>query len=98
MSAPIGCVTNCCPEAQDINVPGPTGETGAAGKNGADGVSSFTVSTADATFNDSVASVAVAVANNTMFAVGQTLFGADPAGGTDHGTFEVIALTGSTSV
>lgn len=96
MSAVSDC--NCaCPTPEVVLIPGSAGTNG-TGTNGTDGLSSFSLLTADATFADAVATVQVSVASNAMFVLGQTLAGADPSGGTDHGTFEVISLTGTTLV
>lgn len=91
---------DCCAPCQPVvtNVPGTAGSDGAAGAAGADGLSVFTLSTANATFADAVATVQVAVVSNAMFVIGQTIFGADPSGGTDHGTFELIDKTGTTAM
>lgn len=93
-------LTDCCACETPVvtNVPGVEGDAGADGADGADGLSSFTLLTADATFANDVDTVQVSVADNQMFVVGMTVFGADPSPGTDHGTFEVISLTGTTAV
>lgn len=93
--------TNCacpCPDPTVTEIPGAPGEDGAAGADGANGVNIYTLLTADAIFADAVATVQVSVAINTAYVVGQTVFAADPSPGTDHGTFEVISLTGTTVI
>lgn len=93
--------TNCdcaCPDPTVTEVPGAAGEAGAAGADGTNGVNCYTLLTADAIFADAVATVQVSVALNSAFVVGQTVFAADPSPGTDHGTFEVISLTGTTVI
>jgi hypothetical protein len=97
MSAASG---DCCACETPVvtEIPGSPGTDGAAGAAGVDGLSVFTLSTADATFADAVATVQVSVTSNAMFVIGQTIFGADPTGGTDHGTFELINKTGTTAI
>lgn len=97
MSAASDC-SCACPTPEVVEIPGAAGEPGAAGAAGADGVSVFTLTSADAVFADAVATVQVTVASNAMFVLGQTVAGADPSPGTDHGTFEVMSLTGTTVV
>lgn len=97
MSAAGSC--DCaCPTPEIVQVPGVSGAAGAAGAEGSPGIGPFTLLTDDATFADAVATVQVDVALNTGFAIGQTVFAADPSGGTDHGTFEVISKTGTTVI
>jgi len=97
MSATANCACPC-PTPEVVEVPGGPGENGAPGAAGTNGVSVFTVTTGDAVFANAIDTVQVSVENNVMFAIGQTVFGADPTGGTDHGTFEVISLTGTTVI
>lgn len=97
MSAATDC--NCaCPTPEVVEVPGVQGDAGQNGSDGADGLSVFTLLDSDPVFVDAIATVNATVADNQMFAVGQTVFGADPSPGTDHGTFEVMSLTGTTGI
>lgn len=90
--------TDCCtcvtPTVTEI--PGSPGEPGAAGTNGTDGTSCFTFVAEDFAVANTVDTISITVADNQGFVVGQTVFAADPSPGTDHGTFEVISLTGTT--
>ena len=98
MSAASDCACNCV-TPQIVSIPGTEGDQGIAGVDGSNGLSVFTlIVTSDATFPDTATTVQVNVAENQMFVVGQTVFGADPSPGTDHGTFEVMSLTGTTVI
>jgi len=101
LKAQMSATTDCCggcPSIEVVEIPGSPGTSGSAGAAGAAGLSVFTLTAADAAFADTVATVQVTVVSNQMFVLGQTLAGADPTGGSDHGTFEVISLTGTTIV
>ena len=96
MSTALTCEPRCCPEELVVNTPGPTGPTGAAGTDGTDGASAFTLLAVDLPLVAAIGDqVTATVADNSGFAVGQTLFLSD---GTNWGTFQVISLAGSTGM
>lgn len=89
MSSPIACNVTCCPEAEDINIPGAVGPTGAAGAAGTNGTNAYSFLTANLTVTSSgETGLSAAVTSSAMFAIGQTLFISD---GTNFATFRVTA-------
>jgi hypothetical protein len=93
--------TNCdcpCPDPTVVEVPGVQGDAGADGADGADGTNVWTLTTANFDVANAVDTIDISVADNTAYVVGQTVFIRDPTPGTDHGTFEVISLTGTTAM
>lgn len=89
MSAPSNCCTSACAAVETVSVPGTEGE---AGLDGADGISSFTLTTASFVVPALAAAVTVTVVNNSWMAVGQTVFIPNA------GTFQVASKTGTTAV
>lgn len=93
MSVASDCCS--CPETTVVTVPGSPGENGQDGAPGADGISAFTLTTEAEDVAANGASVAFSVAENSAFAIGQTIFISD---GTDWGTFQITGLTGTTVI
>lgn len=88
MGVPIQCC-NPCPTSETVNIPGPEGEAGA---DGAPGVNSFTLTTADFTVPNIGDSVTIQVGNSSWATTGQNVFiqGA--------GTFQITAKPGAASM
>lgn len=95
MSTPVTCATSCCPTEQIVEVPGAEGDAGTNGTNGSDGASAFTLLTAALTLTVVGDPHTLIVANNSVFAVGQTIFASDD---THFGTFRITSKTGTTSI
>lgn len=98
MSASLQCC-NPCDSLEVTNVPGVEGDPGINGTNGTPGVGPNTFLTVDLpNVTASGDQVSATVTNNAGFAIGQTVFIADPSPGTDHGTFRVISKAGTTTM
>lgn len=93
----VPCCTPACDEPVSIQVPGATGATGAAGTNGTNGTNPFTTFTVAATIPAELANVVATVADTSWMVISQKVY-ASRADGSVHAFFEVMAISGATSV